>query len=173
MKMHSFTARVAAGTVAGMVGITLMVTAGTAGAAKRDVVDDAAKICDALVPVPVPVPVPEDLENLQGACGLLADTRNTEFTGKNSVQNLEAQSRKAASVVLSLDDVYARGKVPGQVQTAMDDACAYAAKSADLLAVGKVTYDEDRDLGYDAKVLAAAIYEYWVGTYPDITKPCA
>ena len=168
MKMHSFAARVAAGTVAGMVGITLMVTAGTAGAAKRDVVADATAIC-----VNRPSAV-----NLQGACDLLAETADptvATFTGKprEGQQNLEAQSRKAASVVLSLDDVYARGKVPGQVQTAMDDACAYAAKSADLLAVGKVTY-LGPDLGQDAKDLAASIYAEWAVDYGDVlTNPCA
>ena len=168
MKMHSFAARVAAGTVAGMVGITLMVTAGTAGAAKRDVVADAEEICK-------PGPPPG---NLQDACGLLADTQDETvavFKGKprEGEQNLEAQSRKAASVVLSLDDVYVRGKVPGQVQTAMDDACAYSAKSADLVDAHKVTYAGVRDLGEDAGGLAERIYLEWFDRYPDITKPCA
>jgi hypothetical protein len=171
MKMHSFTARVAAGTVAGMVGITLMVTAGTAGAAKRDVVGDATFIC-------VSDPQPEN-ENLRDACDLLADTQDgnvATFDGKprDGAQNRKAQSRKAASVVLSLDDVYARGKVPGQVQTAMDDACAYADKSADLLVAGKVKYYKDPGLGKDAEALAVSIYDEFAGGYGDvITKPCA
>ena len=157
--------------VAGIVGVTSIMTVGTAGAAKReeprgrDVVTDAQEIC---------VDTDTDPANLRAACYLLADTQVATFEGRNAVKNLEAQSRKAASVVLSLDDVHARDKVPGQVQTAMDDACAYAAKSADLLAVGKVTYADGRDLGKDAKELAASIYTEWAGEYgDDIANPCA
>ena len=167
MRMQGFAARVATGTVAGMVGVTLMVTAGTAGAAKRDVVGDATGIC-AGVELP---------DNLAGACELLAATQDeavTTFSGKprEGAQNLEAQSRRSASVVLSLDDVYTRNKIPGQVQPAIDDACAYAAKSDELLAVGKVAYAGD-DLGAVARELAAAIYAEFAGEYGDvITNPC-
>ena len=142
------------------------VTAGTAGATKRDVVGDAVAICAAASSEP----------NLQAACGLLADTQNEEvttFSGKPQAgaQNLEAQSRAAASVVLSHDDLYARNKV-AQIQTAIDYACKYAAKSDALVDAGKVSYADGRDLGQDAQDLAASIYDQFAGAY-EITNSCA
>jgi hypothetical protein len=168
MKMSELAARAAGLTVVGMIGVSLVVTAGTAGAAKRDVIADADRICQNTTANPP--------ANLLDACRLQRDTRDptvAEFSGKpRDGQNLDAQSRKASSVVLSLDDVYTRGKTPSQVQAAIDDACAYAAKSAELVTAHKVIYADDRDLGEDATHLAAAITAEFELEY-DIFNPCA
>lgn len=166
MEMHQLAARAAGLAVAGMIGISLAVTTGTAGAAKRDVIALAEEVCGAT----------PTADNLVDACALQRDTQNPDvalFSGKprEGAQNLEAQARKASSVVLSLDDVYARGKVPSQVQAAIDDACAYAAKSAELVAAGKVDYATGRDLGEDAKDLAAAIHAEF--QLYGIVNPCS
>ena len=77
------------------------------------------------------------------------------YKSNNCAKNEAAQQRKAASVVLSMDDVI-KGKV-GQSLTAAGYACDYAAKAEFLADVGKLEYAAGTDLMADAESIAAAI----------------
>ena len=72
------------------------------------------------------------------ACEAGGDTNDfVTYTGRNCVKNEAALERKAASVVLSMDDVIARNKSQ-KALTAADYACEYASKATFLDAVHKL-----------------------------------
>jgi hypothetical protein len=118
---------------------------------------------------------PTDGEIRGAACDLLFKTDGTrggdrcaadsigngyvEYALRNCDKNEAAQQRKAASVVLSMDDVVVRGK--DQKMTAAMYACDYASKADFLEDVSKLTYLEKdgvfADLAGDADSIAAAL----------------
>ena len=112
----------------------------------RDVIGDANDICGSLL-----APTDADEQIRADACDLLyksdgdldtstkgcsEDPDNPGITGngfafyseRNCAKNEAAQERKAASVVLSMDDVIERSKY-SQSYTAAKYACEYAAKA--------------------------------------------
>lgn len=154
-------------TLVGCVGIlalalALVLAAGSADALKRDVIADAAYICD---------PTPSD-PNLALACDLVwktngeqiigngclasfdaVDNRVVDYLLRNCDQNEEALLRKASSAVLSLNDV-AKGKI-GQLATAVDYLCSYITSYELLVGAGKLASTED--LAADAQDIVTAL----------------
>jgi len=141
----------------------------------RDVIGEAQSLCefpDVFVPAS-DLGGGSDQEIFAFACGLLWKTNGAQvegkacagdasdthgyvtYTGRNCVKNEAAQERKAASVVLSMDDVIERNKAQ-QVLTAADYACSYASKAIALVAVGKLD-QQDNDLIADAEDIAEAL----------------
>ena len=136
----------------------------------RDVIGEAQGLCT--FPGASDLGSGSDQEIFDSACGLLwksdgelieakgctADASTNgyiSYTGRNCSKNEASQERKAASVVLSMDDVIARDKTQ-QVLTAADYACQYASKATALVAVGKLD-QQDEDLIADAEDIAAAL----------------
>ena len=77
------------------------------------------------------------------------------YKGRNCAKNEQAQQRKAASVVLSMDD-FIKGKGE-QKMTAAGYACEYADKGEFLESVEKLEFAAGYDLVTDAKDIAAAL----------------
>lgn len=79
------------------------------------------------------------------------------YSLRNCAKNEASQHRKAASVVLSMDDVVVRHKAQ-QAYTAAKYACEYASKATALEAVGKLDmHGADPDLIEDAEAIADAL----------------
>lgn len=101
-----------------------------------------------------------DFESLGGIVG---DSGIVEYQLRNCDKNEAAQVRAASSAVLSLDDVYTRGK-EAQRESAAGYLCAYADKYDQLGAAMKLfAVDVSIDLGEDARDLADVvtdIYDY-------------
>ena len=100
-----------------------------ANAAKRNVIAEASAICVAVSPDAEPT--------LVDACSLLEKTRGVTITGNNAERNKDALLRKISSAILSLDDVFVRGKAE-QIETAIGYLLDYADKAGQLNAAGKL-----------------------------------
>ena len=127
--------------------LALVTTIGVvpANAQKRDVIAEASAIC-----VAVSNNVYPDAENpiipdptLVDACSLLEKTFGVTITGKKAARNKVALLRKISSAILSLDDVFVRGKEE-QIETAIRYLLDFADKAGQLNAAGKLE-DADAD----------------------------
>jgi len=98
-----------------------------------------------------------DGDRIEGK-GCSADSTTNEYVTyslRNCEKNEAALQRKAASVVLSMDDIIERGKLE-QTLAAAIAACEYASKADFLSDVGKLTYLSD-DLARDADSIVVAL----------------
>lgn len=155
-----------------------LLTAGGVGAAtQRDVVTEAEAICGFPLDGQNLATLPADASDQQiqdFACVVLFKTNGAQEVGRgcpadddgdngfalyrlrNCDRNEEGLRRKMSSVVLSLEDVLARGK-SAKRETAAGYACVYADSALSLQGVDKLVLADGEDLVADAQDIVSAL----------------